>query len=106
MIIIPFLNGYNWEYTPFSDKPIFRIRQNPPRKNEPLFAERHTSPEVADFRGYGYSTGRPSLATIATDGERVAARSHGRVVSPKVMGTREKFVYPPVLGNNKSKIHA
>lgn len=26
---------------------------------------------VADFRGYGYSTGRPSLATIATDGERV-----------------------------------
>ena len=23
MIIIPFLNGYNWRYTPFSDKPIF-----------------------------------------------------------------------------------
>ena len=22
MIIIPFLNGYNWEYTLFSDKPI------------------------------------------------------------------------------------
>ena len=33
-------------------------------------------PEVADFRGYGYSTGRPSLATIATDGERIAARFH------------------------------
>ena len=23
LIIIPFLNGYNWEYTLFSDKPIF-----------------------------------------------------------------------------------
>ena len=24
LIIIPFLNGYNWRYTPFSDKPIYR----------------------------------------------------------------------------------
>ena len=27
--------------------------------------------EVADFRGYGYSTGSPSLSTMSTDGERV-----------------------------------
>ncbi|CAL1148996.1 unnamed protein product [Cladocopium goreaui] len=43
-----------------------------PEVFHPLQASK-VSALVADFRGYGYSTGRPSLATIATDGERVAA---------------------------------
>lgn len=41
-----------------------------PEVFHPLSAS-NVSAVVADFRGYGYSTGRPSLATIATDGERV-----------------------------------
>lgn len=41
-----------------------------PEVFHPLQAS-NVSAVVADFRGYGYSTGRPSLATIATDGERV-----------------------------------
>ena len=34
MIIIPFLNCYNWEYTLFSDKPKYR-----PQENGPIFEE-------------------------------------------------------------------
>ena len=33
--------------------------------------------QVVDFRGYGYSTGSPSLGTLGSDGERVVAALPG-----------------------------